>query len=76
MMGKLKNKNTLEVKASRLKIVPVGGWTWYCGYHDAYGLGDDEDEVLFMSGAHMHYHIIDGDVCELYYKEHKERKEA
>ena len=74
-MGKLKDKNTLQVRDTRLKIEPIGGWTWYCGHHDSYGIGDDKDEVLFMAGAHMHYHQIDGDVCEIYTKEWIIRKE-
>ncbi len=68
-MGKLIDKDTLGVRTPRLKVTPIGGWTWYCGHHDCYGVGDTEHEVEFMAGAHMHYHQIDGDVCELYYKE-------
>lgn len=75
-MGKLIDKNTLGVRDTRLKITPIGGWTWYCGHHDSYGIGDDEDEALFMAGAHMHYKEVDGDVCELYFKEHEIKKEA
>ena len=49
--------------------VPINGWTWYCEYHDTYGLADDYDECLFMFGAHMHYYEIYGDVCEPHFKE-------
>jgi hypothetical protein len=75
-MGKLRNKNTLDTKTATLRVVPKAGWSWYCAYHDTAGSGDDMDEVQFMAGAHIHYHQIDGDVCELNYREHNERKEA
>lgn len=75
-MGKLIDKNTIGVRDTKLKIVPVAGWTWYCGHHDSYGIVDDMEEAHFMAGAHMHYHEIDGDVCELYFKEHHITKEA
>lgn len=75
-MGKLQDKQTLLVKPDSLYVQPVAGWSWYCGYHDTFGIGDDKQEVQFMAGAHIHYNQIDGDVCELYYKKHEERKEA
>ncbi len=74
-MGKLASKDTLWVKPDSLYIQPVAGWSWYCGHHDTFGIGDDEDEVLFMAGAHMHYHQIDGDVCQIYTKIHTDRRE-
>jgi hypothetical protein len=54
----------------------VVGWSWYCGYHDTYGIAEDRDECSFMFGAHMHYYEIDGDVCEPYYKEWQVKEEA
>ena len=75
-MGKLKNKQVLETSSATLLVVPKNGWSWYCGYHDTAGSGDDQDEVQFMAGAHIHYHQVDGDVCELYYLEHKQKEEA
>ena len=75
-MGKLLSKDALAVREVQLKVVPIAGWTWYCGYHDSYGVGDTEHEVEFMAGAHMHYHQIDGDVCELQYKEWLVKEEA
>jgi hypothetical protein len=70
MMGKMTDKDTIEVRPQALRIRPIDGWSWYCGYHDTYGIGDDEDEVLFMAGAHMHYKEVDGDVCELTTRQH------
>jgi len=79
-MGKLQDKRTLTTKpASEIVLTPLAGWTWYCGYHDTAGQGDDFEEVQFMAGCHITYHekVYDQyDVCELYYREHKERKEA
>ena len=79
-MGKLQNKNTLTTKpASEIVTRPLAGWTWYCGYHDTAGQGDDFEEVQFMVGCHIVYHenVYDQhDVCEPHYREHKERKEA
>jgi hypothetical protein len=57
-MGKLKDSTTLVVREPSLVIKPIAGWSWYCGYHDTYGIGDDEDEVLFMAGAHMYSSIF------------------
>lgn len=74
-----KTKSQLKKKQSASKrdaawhfSVPIDGWTWYCDYHDTYGLADDYDECLFMFGAHMHYKEIDGDVCEPLFKEWEE----
>jgi hypothetical protein len=50
--------------------VPIGGWTWFCEYHDIYGLADDKDEALFMAGAHLHYYQVDEDNCNLHFKQH------
>jgi hypothetical protein len=69
-MGKMVDKDTIEVRPQALRIRPIDGWSWYCGYHDTYGIGDDEDEVLFMAGAHMHYKEVDGDVCQLTTRQH------
>jgi hypothetical protein len=75
-MGKLRSKQVLETSAATLLVVPKNGWSWYCGYHDTAGSGDDKDEVQFMAGAHIHYHQIDGEVCELYYREHNTKEES
>lgn len=75
-MAKLLASDVLGVREARLKVQPIAGWTWYCGYHDSYGIVDDEDEALFMAGAHMHYHQIDGDVCELHFKEWEGKKDV
>jgi len=75
-MGKLINKDTLGVRVGGMKITPIAGWSWYCGYHDSYGIGDDRDEIVFMFGAHMKYNEVDGDVCEPYYREWKVKEEA
>jgi hypothetical protein len=75
-MGKMQDSTTLVVREPSLVIKPIAGWSWYCGYHDTYGIGDDEDEVLWMAGAHMYYKEADGDVCEIYTREWEVRKEA
>ena len=64
-----KKQSALRREAAWHFSVPLDGWTWYCEYHDTYGLADDYDECLFMFGAHMHYKEIDGDVCEPQFKE-------
>lgn len=69
-MGKLKGKDAISTRPKALRIVPLAGWSWYCGYHDTYGIGDDEGEVLFMAGAHMHY-FEPQDKCEITTKEHE-----
>lgn len=74
-MGKLLDKNTLGVRDIGLQVQPIAGWSWYCGYHDTYGIGDDEDEVLFMAGAHMYYFEAVEDKCEITTKEWKVKKE-
>lgn len=43
----------------------MSGWTWYCEYHDSFGIGDSEQEVQFTANAHMHFHIKSGDPCQL-----------
>ena len=73
-MGKLKDKETLTVRPDSLRIQQVAGWSWYCSHHDTYGIGDDEDEVLYMAGAHMHYFRVSDD-CEIAVKEHLPRQE-
>jgi len=51
-MGKLQDKRTLTTKpASEIVLTPLAGWTWYCGYHDTAGQGDDFEEVQFMAGV-------------------------
>lgn len=55
--------------------VPLGGWTWFCEYHDTYGLADDRDEALFMAGAHLHYFQIDEEYCKLHFKQHGAEEE-
>ena len=75
-MGKLAAKDILQTRPPSLQIRPIAGWSWYCTYHDTYGIGDDEDEVLFMAGAHMYYKEADGDVCEITTREWEVRKEA
>ena len=75
-MGKLQSKNELTTNTATLRVIPQVGWSWYCGYHDTAGSGDDKGEVQFMAGAHVHYHAVDGEVCELYYRQHKRKAEA
>lgn len=67
-MGKLISPDILGVRPADMIIQPLAGWSWYCSHHDTYGIGDDEDEVSYMAGAHMHYHQVDGDVCQIYHR--------
>jgi hypothetical protein len=46
----------------------MSGWTWYCEYHDSFGMGDSELEVQHMANAHMHFYMKSGNPCQLYLK--------
>lgn len=46
----------------------MSGWTWYCEYHDSFGMGDTEFEVQHMGDAHMTFYLKNGDPCHLYIK--------
>ena len=43
----------------------MSGWTWYCEYHDSFGIGDTEQEVQYTANAHMRFHLESGDPCRL-----------
>lgn len=75
-MGRMIDKDTLLVRPESLRIVQTNGWSWYCSYHDTYGIGDTEQEVLFMGGAHMAYFEDIGDDCTMMVKEHEVKEEA
>lgn len=68
-----KKKAAYERETAWHFSIPINGWSWYCEYHDTYGIADDYDECLFMFGAHMHYLEIDGDVCQPYFKQWDEQ---
>ena len=51
-----------------LRSIPKAGWTWYCDYHEAFGLADTEHEALWMGGAHLHYYE-DDERCTMSIKE-------
>jgi len=44
----------------------MSGWTWYCEYHDGFGMGDTELEVQHMANAHMNFYLKSGNPCQLY----------
>jgi hypothetical protein len=44
------------------------GWTWYCEYHDSFGMGDTEIEVQHMANAHTNFYLKSGNPCQLYVK--------
>jgi hypothetical protein len=46
----------------------MSGWTWYCEYHDSFGMGDTELEVQHMANAHMNFYLKSGNPCQLYLK--------
>jgi hypothetical protein len=46
----------------------MSGWTWYCEYHDCFGLGDTELEVQHMANAHMNFYLKSGNPCQLHVK--------
>ena len=75
-MGKMTDKDTIEVRPQALRIRPIDGWSWYCGYHDTMGSGDTRHEVLWMAGAHMDYFSEVTDDCDIYVREHKVEKES
>ena len=50
----------------------MSGWTWYCEYHDSFGMGDTELEVQHMSNAHMNFYLKSGNPCQLYVKNQAE----
>lgn len=46
----------------------MSGWTWYCEYHDSFGMADTEIEVQHMANAHMNFYLKSGNPCHLYVK--------
>ena len=46
----------------------MSGWTWYCEYHDSFGMGDTELEVQHMANAHTNFYLKSGNPCQLYLK--------
>jgi len=58
----------LAEEPAYLLSIPNAGWTWYCDYHEAFGLADTEHEALWMGGAHLHYHE-DDESCTMSIKE-------
>jgi hypothetical protein len=41
----------------------MSGWTWYCEYHDSFGIGDTELEVQHMANAHTSFYLKSGNPC-------------
>lgn len=68
-MAKLISHNELQVRIPELKIKPIGGWSWYCDYHDVMGVSADNTECLYMAGAHLKYYEVDEELCELHFKD-------
>jgi len=54
----------------------MSGWTWYCEYHDSFGIGDSEQEVQYTANAHMRFHIKCGDPCQLTLKNQSEPEQG
>ena len=46
----------------------MSGWTWYCEYHDSFGMGDTEFEVQHMANAHMKFYLKSRNPCQMYFK--------
>ena len=46
----------------------MSGWTWYCEYHDSFGMGDSEQEVQRLANAHIKFSLKSGDPCQMYLK--------
>lgn len=46
----------------------MSGWTWYCEYHDSFGIGDTELEVQHMANAHTSFYLKSGNPCQLFLK--------
>jgi len=64
-----KRKIELANEPAYLLSIPLAGWSWYCDYHEAFGVADTEHEALWMGGAHMHYFDEQGDLCEMNVRE-------
>ena len=64
-----KRKIELANEPAYLLSIPSAGWSWYCDYHEAFGVADTEHEALWMGGAHMHYFDEQGDLCEMNVRE-------
>lgn len=54
----------------------MSGWTWYCEYHDSFGMGDTEIEVQHMANAHTSFYLKAGNPCQLYLKNQDEPLQA
>lgn len=65
----IKREIELSNEPAYLLSIPTAGWSWYCDYHEAFGVADTEHEALWMGGAHMHYFEEQGDNCEMYVRE-------
>ena len=46
----------------------MSGWTWYCEYHDSFGMGDTELEVQHTANAHMNFYLKSANPCQTYLK--------
>jgi len=62
-------ESELTDEPAYLLSIPKAGWTWYCDYHESYGLADKEHEALWMGCAHLHYYSEQGDDCTMTIKE-------
>jgi hypothetical protein len=54
----------------------MSGWTWYCEYHDSFGIGDSELEVQYTANAHMRFHIKSRNPCQLTLKNQSEPEQG
>ena len=54
----------------------MSGWTWYCEYHDSFGIGDSELEVQYTANAHMRFHIKSGNPCQMTLKNQSEPEQG
>lgn len=46
----------------------MSGWTWYCEYHNSFGIGDTQSEIQHMANAHVNFHIKSGNPCQMFFK--------
>lgn len=58
-----------EFDSTELFTTAFTGWSWMCESHKCYGIGDNEEEVLFMSGSHMYYVEKRSTDCEIFTRE-------
>jgi hypothetical protein len=71
--SKFLNVNTIKESTSgnreaTLNMKFISGWTWYCEFHDSFGVGISEIEVQHMAQSHKDFYQNSGNPCQMFYK--------